>query len=224
LKENTVNMEHAIRAILNFLFPLSCAGCGRRDSVLCVSCIAKIPRARQPADSGDHALFAYRDPVIKKVLWQLKYKKRAVVAKCCADILYDRMLEELSDMRVLANFTDPVLVPIPLSRKKLRERGFNQSELMAREIHRNDTGRSFALDTGMLRKIKETRSQMSIKDRSERAKNIVGSFAVGDPGRALGKNIILIDDITTTGATLGEARRALLKAGARKVIAFTVAH
>ncbi|MCR4330727.1 MAG: phosphoribosyltransferase family protein [Patescibacteria group bacterium] len=184
----------------------------------------EIPGVSAPPDTDIHAIFAYQNKVIKKALWELKYKKRTIIAKQCADLLYDRMLEELSDMRTFHDFTNPLLVPIPLSAKRLRERGFNQSELIAREIHRRDCGRSFTLSPDLLMKTKDTQSQMSIKDKAKRAENIKGCFAVVDQPLTKGKNIILIDDITTTGATLKEARRVLLEAGARKVIAFTVAH
>jgi len=184
----------------------------------------KIPAAGLPPDDNTYAVFAYQNSVVKEALWALKYKRRTVIAKLCADILYDRMLEELSDMRTFHDFTNPLLIPIPLSKKRLKERGFNQSELIAREIFRNDGGRSFVLVDQVLHKTVDTQSQMSIKDKKKRAENIRGCFMVSNQGRVRGKNIILIDDITTTGATLNEARRVLLGAGARKIIAFTVAH
>ncbi len=217
-------MERIIQIILNFLFPVYCIGCRQRGGALCYPCMKEIPEARTLPDTHTYAVFAYQNKVIKKALWELKYKRRTIIAKQCARVLYDRMLEELSDMRTFYDFTDPVLVPIPLSAKRLRERGFNQSELIAREIHQRDGGRVLAMDADILHKTKDTQSQMSIKNKARRAENIKGCFAVADQSRVKGKNIILIDDITTTGATLKEARRVLLEAGARKVIAFTVAH
>jgi predicted amidophosphoribosyltransferase len=82
------------------------------------------------------------------------------------------------------------------------------------------------LENNILIKPKDTLHQAHIKDRSARLRNMVGTFAVRNETKNLikGKNIILIDDILTTGATLGEARKVLRQAGARKVVAFTVAH
>jgi len=80
------------------------------------------------------------------------------------------------------------------------------------------------LEKDTLIKPKDTKHQAHIENRSERLKNIIGSFAVKNPEAIKGKNIILIDDILTTGATLTEARKILKYSGARKVVAFTVAH
>ena len=84
------------------------------------------------------------------------------------------------------------------------------------------------LEKNILIKIKDIEHQARIKDRKERIKNIIGSFAIKNPEKNIelikNKNVILIDDILTTGATLSEARKVLKQAGARKIIAFTVAH
>jgi ComF family protein len=141
------------------------------------------------------------------------------------------MMEELSELSLMENFTNAILIPIPLSPERYRERGFNQAELICRElikINHLRHGVDMQLQKNILIKPKETEHQARIKDRQERLKNISGSFAIksNPQNLALTKNgnIILIDDITTTGATLNEARKTLKQAGARKIIAFTIAH
>ena len=76
----------------------------------------------------------------------------------------------------------------------------------------------------ILKKIKETEHQARLKDRSVRLKNLLGTFEIVDRDLVRGRNIILVDDVTTTGATLSEAKKVLRAAGARKVIAVTIAH
>ena len=80
------------------------------------------------------------------------------------------------------------------------------------------------MEKNVLIKIKETEHQANIKERRDRLKNLSDSFSVKNSKMIEGKNIILIDDVTTTGATLSEARKILKQSGAKKVIAFTVAH
>ena len=124
----------------------------------------------------------------------------------------------------MENFRDALLVPIPLSGSRLRERGFNQALLLCESLVALDNNQNFKLEKNVLIKPKETEHQAKIEDRQKRLKNIIGSFAVKNPELIQKKNIILIDDITTTGATLHEAKKILRAAGARKVIAFTIAH
>ena len=160
-------------------------------------------------------------------------------------------MEELSELSVMENFREPLLIPIPLSAKRYHERGYNQAELICKELvrlSRNHLTKNplasplsggnnlspltrggqegLRLENNILIKPKETEHQARIHNRNERLKNIIGSFAVKNSSENLIKkrNIILIDDITTTGATLNEARKVLKQAGARKIIAFTLAH
>jgi competence protein ComFC len=127
----------------------------------------------------------------------------------------------------MENFREPILIPIPLSKERFRERTYNQTELICEELIRLDTSpkpnRLTLLKSTLIKKI-DTPHQAQIHDRSHRLKNVVGSFALKNTDTMNGRNIILIDDITTTGATLSEARKVLKKAGAKKIIAFTVAH
>jgi len=148
-----------------------------------------------------------------------------------AEIIYNKIIEELSDLSAMENFRNVILIPIPLSPKRLRERGYNQAELICKELIKINNlrrGADIKLENNILIKPKETEHQARIENRTERLKNIIGSFAIKSENKNIesvkGRNIILIDDITTTGATLNEARKTLKQAGARKIVAFTVAH
>ena len=174
-------------------------------------------------DKFVYTLFDYRDEVIKNMIWSLKYKKNNKITKLFAQILYDFLQEELSDLNVYSDFNKPLLIPIPMHKKHLRERRFNQTEILAKELC-DIAGESLcALRTDLLKKIKNIPSQTTL-NRSKRLKNIIGSFCVSKPNEIKNRDIILLDDIITTGATLREARKVLLTAGARNVIGVTIAH
>ena len=230
-----------LEGVLNTVFPAKCMLCGKGGADLCLACLAESPPAERECAEWIFPLYDYRHPAIKKSLWLLKYNGKKRLAKVLAEILYAKMLEELSDLSVLENFTNPILIPIPLAPKRYRERGFNQAELLCREIikidqlstplsliRRGAEGEVFSLATNLLIKPKDTEHQARLRDRRTRLKNLIGSFVIKNGEENLlkikNRNIILIDDVTTTGATLSEARRILKKSGARKVIAFTVAH
>lgn len=207
---------------------MKCYSCGTSGSDLCVVCISNSPSAERETAKWIYPLFDYRHAPIKKALWLLKYKGKKKLAINFAEVLHGKIMEELSDLSLMENFRNPILIPIPLSSKRYHERGYNQAELICRELIKIDRNKNpkenFRLENNILIKPKETEHQARIENRSKRLKNIVGSFAIKNTNALSGKNIILIDDITTTGATLNEARKILKSAGAKKIIAFTVAH
>ena len=210
--------------ILDIIFPCNCIACNIRGSYLCEKCLAICPNAEREDSSWIFSLFDYRHPPVKKAIKLIKYKGKKKIINIFADILYGVIIEELAELRLMDNFQKPILVPIPLSGKRYKERGFNQAALLCKKIMENDTHKYLTLVENVLLKIKETEHQANIKNRAERLKNLTNSFAVKDNNLIKGRNIILIDDVTTTGATLNEARRVLKKAGAKKIIAFTIAH
>jgi competence protein ComFC len=210
--------------ILDIVFPETCLSCGKDGSYLCKTCLLQSPAAERETLEWIYPLFDYRHPAIKKSITFFKYKGRKNLVDVLADVVYERMIEELSELKRMENFENPLIIPVPLSPRRYKERGFNQSEVLARKIIEKDKEKIFTLVTNALVKTKDTPNQADIKDRGERLKNLSGSFALKDNSLIKDKNIILIDDVTTTGTTLLEARKILKQGGAKKVIAFTVAH
>jgi competence protein ComFC len=213
-----------VNGVLNLLFPSYCVSCGKQSYDFCMDCLASLGPAERECPKWIFPLYDYRHPSVKKAVWFLKYKRRKKLAAVMAEALYGRIVEELADLMVLENFDSPILIPVPLSPSRLRERGYNQAEIICRELIKIDDHKNFKLDCNVLFKPKDSPHQAHIENRRERLQNIVGTFALKNTGYILGKNIILIDDVITTGATLSEARKVLREAGARKVIAFTFAH
>lgn len=168
------------------------------------------------------SVWSYKDRRIKKLLWLLKFGSKFSVIEDLAPSLKDHIFAELSEEAIFQNINSVILVPIPITRKRLRIRGYNQSEIIAKYL----CDKSFEKITyeNLLEKIKDTPAQNTIKNRSARLKNLHGAYKVKDHKKIVGKNIILIDDIVTTGATLREAKKVLIATGAKKVLAFTIAH
>ena len=217
--------------ILNVIFPTHCLVCAKNGVDLCFKCLSLSPSAERESANWIFPLYDYRHPPIKKAIWLLKYKNKKNLAKIFALAMYDRILEELSELSVMENFREPILIPIPLSNQRKRERGYNQAELIGRYLIETDKinnkeNKNYILEKNILIKIKDGEHQARLENRAERLKNIIDSFAVKEENKnkIKNRNIILIDDVTTTGATLNEARKILKQSGARKIIAFTVAH
>ena len=181
-----------------------------------------VERASHPPGKGMIACFDYRDKLVRTAIWELKYRGSKKMARLLAAALYDELLAFLEEYAPLMGFTEPLLVPIPLSKAREAERGFNQCELLAAVLTELDGGRNFTFSRA-LAKHRDTPSQTKQDTRKKRLENLRDCFAA-DSSAVGNRNIILIDDVATTGATLEEAQKTLLRAGARKVIAFTLAH
>ena len=208
--------------LLNLLFPETCVSCKRTGAVLCDRCLSRIPIDREHHD-GITSIFSYRSNEIRKALWSLKYKNNKRIARVLAAVLYDAILEDMGDARAFTAARSYTLIPIPLHAKRQKQRGYNQSELICKELSLIDPV-SFTYISDVLYRKRDTPSQTTLQNKAERIKNVRDCFAVTDPSRIKNTNIILIDDITTTGSTLKEAMKILRKNGAKKVAAYTVAH
>ena len=146
------------------------------------------------------------------------------ISKFFGQILYDYLIEELGDLKLSHNFDNPLLIPIPISKKKKLERGYNQTELIANEIYKLDKNNSFEYRKNILKKIKNTLSQSRTKNKKEREENLKGCFKVIMPKLVKNRNIILLDDVITTGATLNEAKKTLQQYNPKHIICITLAH
>jgi len=147
---------------------------------------------------------------IKTAIHAFKYQNKTYLAKTLIGLM------EKSPLRFNIHQYD-ALVPVPLHRNRLRQRGYNQSLLLAREIgHRYHV----PVDERILKRVRDSAPQTELRG-TKREENVKGVFALGaDPG---GKMILLVDDVLTTGATVRECARVLLRGGARKIDIFAVA-
>jgi len=156
----------------------------------------------------------YQNPAIKNIIWFLKYKKWQGLIKII-DSLMNQYLNILK-----SDFQNFIIIPIPLHPDRLKERGFNQSELIAEILSKYTNAKIY---TQSLKRIKATRSQVELKDMNARSKNMENCFQLNNPEVVKNKNIILVDDVFTTGSTMNEAVKVLKKAGTKKIIAFVIA-
>lgn len=184
----------------------------------------EIKKPNDWCDENTIVMFDYGDKQAKSLIWELKYKNNSAAAEVLAEAMREELIGAASDWAIFDNFQKPVLLPVPLSKKKLAKRGYNQTEILVRKIMRIDDGKNFEADFDVLKKVKETKDQSSLKTKTARLKNLRDCFKVTAPEKIQDRNIIIIDDVITTGATLSEIRKALKQAGAGKIKAIVVAH
>lgn len=152
------------------------------------------------------------DTVLRELIHHFKYQKQLGVL---SDI--DCLLENYFS-KYGKEYLDFTVSPIPLHFHKMRERGFDQAFLLARQV----AGILRApLESALLKRVTATSAQAT-KTKAERAQNIKGAFEINRPEKVVGKKVLLVDDVFTTGATANEAAKILKKAGAEKVYIFTL--
>lgn len=211
-------MQKLIHTIIDFLLPQKCLGCNKKQVVLCRECLATLPL---PDSAGTRNIFAaahYGYETTRKAIWLLKYRSVKKLAEPLAELINTRCFS-LIKHRVF-NQSDWIIIPIPLSSKRMRKRGYNQAELIAKHLSNKINIRCL---NDVLYKKFHTESQVNVKNREKRLENLKDSFSIKNQEIIKNKNIILVDDVYTTGATISEAEKTLLNAGAKKIIALVVA-
>ena len=219
--------------ILDSFFPRCCIGCGKEGGFLCHECRKKLPnlfpplcprcgttqasgmlcqncRQRPGVIDGIRSPFRFEE-VIRKAVHELKYRHLKALSSCLAELLAG-YLEKHS-------LPGEILVPVPLHPRRLRERGYNQSLLIA-----SDLGKLITMPVldNCLARVKEVQPQVKTAAVEERWSNVIDAFTCHDD-RVNDKRVILIDDVCTSGATLESCALALKEKGAISVWGLTIA-
>ena len=210
------------RGFHSLLFPIACMGCGsfatEAGSPVCSDCRGRLPRCPFPWNGDGRSLeggispFLY-EGVCREMVLALKYRGRLSLAP----FLAGKMAEEL--LRRPEHLPADRIIPVPLHPVRLRERTFNQAELLARSLSRK---LDIPVESDWLIRCRATQPQTDLT-REERARNVRGAFDLRGKARLKGFRILLVDDVLTTGSTAQACARLLKSAGARTVVAVTAA-
>lgn len=223
--------------VLGILFPKKCVGCRRLGAYICVNCFASIQMqasaicgvcGRQAVDGATHpkcagrytidgvsAALVYRG-LVKRLIYQYKFSPHLFdLTKVLGDLMYESVIQQESLQEYLGK--DAVVIPVPLSKKRFRERGYNQADLLAKYLSQKLSVQYI----NALYRIRETSKQVG-KSEKERRENVKGAFAVR--GKIDFEKVIIIDDIVTSGATMNELAKVLKKNGVKKVWGLALAH
>ena len=208
-----------IRRMLEWLFPRKCVLCRRllpkEETDLCRACRVDQPeypfgKKKVPHISALTAVWIY-EGAVRKSIHRYKFNGLRHYAE-----IYGRLLA----MRILRDLPDAdVLTWVPVSRRRKRERGYDQVELLAKAV-----SSELGMDAEpLLEKFRDNRANSGLKTPAERRANVLGVYKVTEGAETCGKRVLLLDDIVTTGATASECARVLLTAGAKEVIFAAVA-
>lgn len=222
---------HSLWSTLDLLFPPICGGCGRPGSRWCLDCqnrvnildgtlcdvcglpqdkpgVCEVCLAERPHFRALRAWAVFSDP-IQPALHKLKYRRDVSLG--------DSFASQMVPFVERLDWDADVLIPIPLGRQRLKERGYNQVGMIAKPLALA-LGMRYA-PNGLVRR-KETRSQVGLT-KAERKANVSDAFQAGTDVKR--KTVLIMDDVSTTGSTLSAGAEALYGAGAKDVYALTVA-
>ena len=203
-------IKYIFEGILDIVYPLeeNCVICKRDGFIgLCPSCKAKIKRAEVGEDNISYGFYG---GILKELILKFKYGSNFT----CGSILSQFLLEVINENNIEADF----ICYVPMTKASKRKRGFNQCEIIANKI---------SCETNIpvyhcIKKIKDTKEQKSL-NKEQRSENLNGAFSIDESKNISGKNILLIDDVITTGATINECKKILKKYNVNKIIVLTLA-
>lgn len=206
--------------IIDFLFPNYCGICGKKinERYTCEKCLNILECYREKVfinakyeNSYDQllCLFEYAG-IVKSKMLQYKFKNKKYLSRMFGEILANRVKRY--------NIVADVVIPVPISKTRLKERGYNQSEYIAKFFSEIS---NMQVEKNCLIKVKDNPKQSTLTA-TKRRTNVLDAYKVINTEKIFGKIVILLDDIYTTGATMNECAKVLKKAGAKKVIALAL--
>ncbi len=229
--------------LIELLWPIHCLNCGQEGYVLCSNCQKYIKKRQQLTcpSCGKLSIYGavcpscynktnidglifyadYRQVLIKKLigLWKYKYVKTA--GELIIDLLTKDLESFVEDNKFLpfADQKEILIIPVPIHKNKYLKRGFNQSEIIANAVAKKFNWR---VETSIIERVKNTNSQTKL-DKDGRKQNVKNAFIVKDFSALKNKNVVLIDDVYTSGSTIDELARAIKKYTDEKVWAIVFA-
>jgi len=202
------------QGLLDFFYPNFCVACDRKISggIFCKECFSQIEPLTIPVSGSLFAAVRYQKPM-STAIHRFKYRAETYLASHLSQFLIELSLYYRLNERI------DCVIPVPLYSSRQRERGFNQSELMARELAAKF---SLPVYSRILIRVKNTPSQTTLSEK-QRMANVARAFQVRKPEIVKDRVCLLVDDVLTTGATLNVCRNTLLSAGASEVFGIALA-
>lgn len=217
-------LDKILDKVLDLIFPPVCGVCGRIDkNSLCNKCAVQLKKQaafgieKYNKDSNvyfdEHLYIFMYSGIVRKILLDYKFKDKSFLYKTFTNFLIknEKFVENIKSY--------DIIIPVPLSKKREKQRGYNQSKLIANQISFL-TG--IKLNSNDLKKVINTVAQSSL-NKKDRQTNIEGAYIVRNPDKIKHKKVLLIDDIFTTGSTANECSRLIYNAGAEKIGVLTIA-
>lgn len=227
-------LKNIVADALHLFYPHICTGCGsdilERENLLCLTCINDLPNTnfamhngnpvekafwgRIPVTAAHSQYYFAKENVIQHLIHQLKYKSNKDIGVYMGELMGSTLLNSNRFINIDA------LIPLPLYPDKERKRGYNQATVICNGM---STVMNIPVITNNVQRQRFTETQTR-KHRAERWQNVEGSFVVNNPAALSGKNILLVDDVITTGATIEACGSTILQCEGTKLFVASLAY
>ena len=214
--------QHNIKEqLLNLIYPKVCGICEKgQNTYLCRKCENKLKAIAifgkdeyiEKYFENHYYIFKY-DSIIRNLIIDYKFNEKPYLYRSILEFI-NKYQKEYIQFKIY-----DIIIPVPISKKRNRERGYNQSLLIAKGMAQN---KNIKLRNNVISKVKNNNTQSKL-NKEERAENVKNVYKIANNKEIIDKNILLIDDIFTTGATLNECSKMLKQANAKKVDVLTIA-
>ena len=208
--------------VLNFIYPPQCGVCGKIGSCLCKKCEIELEKIHIAENRKNTDLQKYYDEVFYHFSYTGIIRDKIIAYKFLnQSYLFEMFVKIMLKKKKTFGFFEKydIIIPVPISRKRLYERGYNQSELIAKKI---SNCLSIKMEKNVLIKVKDNIPQSNL-DKKTRKENVKDVYEIRNTGIIKNKKILLIDDIYTTGSTVNECSRILKENGAKYIGVMTIA-
>lgn len=185
--------------------------------------LSKSAKTSHIASKDVKAIFSYRNPLVKTLIWNIKFRRNKIFVRIASELFYTelskRYSSEISDQKPI------IIIPMPISKKRRRQRGYNQMEIIADGIKKLDIENKFEIRNDLItRKHTPPQSSLHRKDRLVNMKDVFKIEKVKSISDIPNRTIIIIDDVITTGTTTNELKNILLEVGIKNIEIIALAH
>lgn len=206
--------------VLSFLFPQKCIFCKKYGEVICDKCIKRVEKyetikvIKYKNKNLDYLIYFFKyEKIIRKLILQYKFFNKPIISE-----MFSKIILKNEKICGILKFYD-IIIPVPMHKYKKQCRGYNQTELFSKQIANK---LCITYNENILVKVKNNvrQSSLNLENRENNVKNV---FKIIDENEIKNKNVILVDDIYTTGATLEECTKELKDAGCKTVLGLVIA-
>ena len=213
-------LKQVLIFLLSIIYPQCCLLCGKiSKEICCKSCRKDINFKIETNISKDfyfdkHIYFFQYEDEIRNLILNYKFKDKSYLYKFFSEII----IKNKKICRILKSYD--IIIPVPIHKKRKSERGYNQSELIARDLA--EKIQDIKLENKVVIKKNNTKKQSELS-KEERKKNVIDAYEIINSEKIKDKSIVLFDDIYTTGSTVNEISKILKRSGAKKILVVTIA-